>query len=324
MYEGLKLKRFISIKDSGRKLGDFVRGEMNLSRRAIKTIKFKDGAFLVNGSPQNVTYLLKGNEELVVCFPPEEKSTTLQPEPLTLDVIFEDAYALIINKPAGMPTIPSYQHFTGTLANGVVHYLLDKGESGTSHPVTRLDRETSGLVLMAKFGHVHDLFSRKQKAKEVNRRYLAVVEHPFDSPSGVIESPIGRKEGSIIERCVAPDGKPALTYYKVLWQNASHAVVGIALETGRTHQIRVHFSSIGHPLVGDDLYGGHTDLLNRQALHARHLFFRHPLTEEKVFCTAPIPQDLFGLLEDEAQSSIEIWDAEVLKQSRKETDSKKV
>lgn len=317
MIESLIIRRDITTKDSGRKLGDFVRTEMNVSRRAIKSIKFKNGAFLINGTPQNVTYVLKGGETLEVRFPPEEKSATLHPEKLPLDVIFEDSYALVVNKPAGMPTIPSYQYFTGTLANGVVHYLLEKGEEGTSHPVTRLDRETSGLVLMAKYGHLHDLFSRQQRAHQIGRRYLAMVEKPFDAQFGSIDSPIGRKEGSIIERCVQPDGKPALTHYKVLWQNERVAVVGVRLETGRTHQIRVHFSSIGHPLVGDDLYGGHTDFLNRQALHARHLFFRHPLTGERVFCTASIPKDLNDLF-GEALPFIEEWDEDIYNESNKE------
>jgi 23S rRNA pseudouridine1911/1915/1917 synthase len=308
------LKSEIQEKDQGRKLGDFVRSELQLSRRAIKTIKFKGGAFLINGAPQKVTYVLKEGEHLEVHFPPEIKSETLTPEEMPLDIVFEDAYALVINKEAGIPTIPSYQHFKGTLANGVVDYLLKKGEEGASHPVTRLDRETSGLVLMAKHGHVHDLFSRLQKERLIHRRYLAVVHGEILDQFGTIDAPIGRKEGSIIERCVSEEGKPAITHYEVLSKMKNSTLVGIQLETGRTHQIRVHFSSIGHPLVGDDLYGGDQKEMTRQALHARHLYFPHPLIGETVFCTAPFPQDLQSLIDQEGggMEAIHKWDQKVL------------
>lgn len=304
----LKLTRQIDEQHHGRKLGDFVRSEMQLSRRAITGIKFKGGAFLVNGVPKHVTYIIRGGEQLDVIFPPEVTSETLRVEEIPLDIIYEDDYALVINKKAGTPTIPSYQHYQGTLASGVVFYLLEKGEEGASHPVTRLDRETSGLVLMAKHGHIHDLFSRLQKAREIERRYLAIVHHPFKKDHGTIDAPIGRKEGSIIERCVTQDGKKAVTHYQVLWQNDEMAVVGVKLETGRTHQIRVHFSSIGHPLLGDDLYGGELLKVTRQALHARHLCFVHPITDKTIFCTAPLPEDLEPFLK-EAEKAIQRWDA---------------
>lgn len=307
------IRSHIEQKDEGRKLGDFVRSELHLSRRAIKAIKFKGGAFLINGVPQHVTYMLKAGDDLEAHFPPEEKSETLTPEVLPLDVVFEDAYVLVINKEAGIPTIPSYQHFKGTLANGVVDYLLRKGEEGASHPVTRLDRETSGLVLMAKHGHVHDQFSRLQKEKRIHRRYLAVVQGTLTDPVGTINAPIGRKEGSIIERCVTEEGKPAVTHYEVLCQMEKKALVGIQLETGRTHQIRVHFSSIGHPLIGDDLYGGNHQEMERQALHARHLYFPHPFIDETVFCTAELPHDLQSLIEkvDGGMEALHKWDDKV-------------
>ena len=307
------LRSEIGEKDQGRKLGDFVRSELQLSRRAIKAIKFKGGTFLINGVPQHVNYILSEGDQLEAHFPPEEISKTLTPEDLPLDIVYEDAFALIINKEAGIPTIPSYQHFNGTLANGVVNYLLQKGESGASHPVTRLDRETSGLVLMAKHGHVHDLFSRLQKERGIHRRYLAVVHGELTDQFGTINAPIGRKEGSIIERCVTEEGKPALTHYEVLCKMENATVVGIKLETGRTHQIRVHFSSIGHPLLGDDLYGGTKMEITRQALHARHLYFPHPLINETVFCTAPIPYDIRSLIEnaDGGMDAIHRWDRKI-------------
>jgi 23S rRNA pseudouridine1911/1915/1917 synthase len=307
------LKSEIHKKDQGRKLGDFVRSELQLSRRAIKAIKFKGGTFLVNGIPQNVTYILKSGDHLEVQFPLEVKSETLSPEEIPLEIVFEDAYALVINKEAGIPTIPSYQHFKGTLANGVVDYLLKKGEEGASHPVTRLDRETSGLVLMAKHGHVHDLFSRLQKERRIHRRYLAIVHGEIEDRFGTIDAPIGRKEGSIIERCVSEEGKPAITHYEVLLKMKNTSLVGIELETGRTHQIRVHFSSIGHPLLGDDLYGGDKMEIARQALHARHLYFPHPLINEIVFCTASLPRDFQSLIdkEDGGMEAILKWDQKV-------------
>lgn len=306
-----RLSRHIKMEEGGKKLGDFIRYEMQLSRKAITAIKFKGGAFLIDGIPQTVSYVLKGGEQLDVLFPPENVSETLKPENLSLELVFEDEYALVINKPAGMPTIPSFQHYGGTLASGVLHYLIDKGEEGVSHPVTRLDRETSGLVLMAKHAHVHDQFSRLQKAHEIERRYLAIVHHPFEKDHGTIDAPIGRKDGSIIERCIIEAGKQAVTHYEVLWQDEEKAVVGVKLETGRTHQIRVHFSSIGHPLLGDDLYGGKLTRLTRQALHARHLYFTHPLTQNFIFCTAPLPQDLQPLLK-EAKEAIYNWDQSVV------------
>ena len=269
-----------------------------ISKRALTAIKFDGGEISVNGVERNVRHPLQVGDEIVIKFPEEEASDGLIAEQGELDILYEDDFLLVINKPPYMSTIPSREHPTGSVANVVLHHLQQQAVASTVHVVTRLDRDTSGLMCIAKHRHIHHLMSEQQKAGLVSREYEALVYGKVESQS-IIEL-IGRKETSIIEREVRDDGQFAHTDVKLLKAIAdgddivSH--VRLKLYTGRTHQIRVHMSYIGHPLVGDELYGGKRDRLARQALHCAYLQFKHPITNEMCTFECELPSDLQLLL----------------------------
>ncbi len=266
--------------------------ERSISKSALTDIKFKGGRITVNDTEQNVRYMVKRGDRVSVAFPVEKPSEGLLPEEIPLKIIYEDDYLLIVEKPFGMNTIPSREHPAGSLANALVGYYVKKGIAATTHIVTRLDKDTSGIVLIAKHRHVHHLLSEQQKARLVKRNYTALAEGTFVHKSGTINAPIGRCDDSIIEREVRADGQTAVTHYKVLSQLSDFAAVELSLETGRTHQIRVHLSYIGHPLMGDDLYGGSRTKIARQALHCSKLAFIHPITGRELECSISLPEDM--------------------------------
>ncbi|GGH83968.1 23S rRNA pseudouridine1911/1915/1917 synthase [Pullulanibacillus pueri] len=294
----LILKQKVTSESEGWLLRDFLITTMKLSRTAIKKVKHEGGSLYVNGQPATVRTLLHAQDRIEVHFPPEVIGEGIRKTPLAIDLLFEDETLMILNKPAGQPTVPSFQNRETTLANGVLYYLQEQEQLAfTAHPVTRLDRDTSGLVLFAKHSVAHDWFVRMQKQGDIHRRYLALVHGCFEQESGTIEAPIGRKTGSIIERCVTDEGKPAITHFEVIAQWHDFSLLSIKLETGRTHQIRVHFSHMGHPLLGDDLYGGSTQLIKRHALHSYQIDFRHPMTHQPLTFTTPLPEDMRRIIE---------------------------
>ncbi|MCD4837732.1 RluA family pseudouridine synthase [Neobacillus sedimentimangrovi] len=271
-----------------------------ISRTALTDIKFKGGKILVNGKEENVRYRLIAGDVLKVIFPPENPS--FEGEDIPLNIIYEDEFLLVVVKPAGMNTIPSREHPNGSLANALVGYYNKMGLQATAHIVTRLDRETSGIVLIAKHRHVHHLFSMMQRKREINRTYEALAAGWIVNDKGSIRASIGRKEDSIIEREVREDGQYACTHYQVINRFREYTHIELKLETGRTHQIRVHMSYIGHPLLGDDLYGGDTSFIKRQALHCKKIQFTHPFTREKLIFTAPLPEDMLKLIVADPQT----------------------
>ena len=270
--------------------------EQKISKTALTDIKFNGGDILINGEHVTVLHRLQLGEVLTVIFPKEEISEQMKPETIPLEIVFEDEYLLVVNKPAGMNTIPSREHPTGSLANALLGYFSQEQLSQTIHIVTRLDRDTSGLVLIAKHRHIHHLFSLMQRKNEVKRMYEALCVGTLEVEKGTINAPIARKADSIIERCVADDGQIAITHYEVIKEYNGYSHIRLRLETGRTHQIRVHLSYLGHPLLGDTLYGGHKDCIHRQALHCSYLQFIHPITNEKIEINIPLEKDLFRLV----------------------------
>ncbi|MDZ5470367.1 RluA family pseudouridine synthase [Bacillus sp. 31A1R] len=297
-----RLRWDIDSRDEGSLIKEFLK-EHEISKAALTDIKFKGGYISVNELEVNVRYPLKMGDKLEVIFPEEVPSEGVKGENIPLTILYEDEYLLIVVKPAGMSTIPSREHPTGSLANGLVGYYIKNQIQATSHIVTRLDRDTSGIVLIAKHRHVHHLFSKQQKSGRVNRTYEALVEGTFSEIEGRVVQPIGRKADSIIEREVRPDGQYASTRYKVLSQFPNHAHVELKLDTGRTHQIRVHMSYLGHPLLGDDLYGGSVELINRQALHCREISFYHPFLKKSFSFTAALPMDMQQLLLEDREDA---------------------
>lgn len=280
------------LRDAIRKYG--------ISKKALTSIKYEGGKITVNGVEKTVRHKLDSGDTVQITFPPEKKSDGLIPQQLRFPILMEDNHLLILTKDAGVSTIPSREHPTGTMANYLAGYLEESGLSSTVHIVTRLDKDTSGIICVAKHRHAHHLLSEMQKSGLISRTYEAIVHGHIQQDEFLIDAPIGRKNGSIIERIIDSEGKQAKTSVQVLsrFENIGEKLthVRLQLHTGRTHQIRVHMMSIGHPLLGDDLYGGNLRLINRQALHARELTLVHPFTKEKVHLVAPFPEDMKELI----------------------------
>lgn len=249
------------------------------------------GALFVNNQPAAPSMLVIAGDQISITLPVE---TSIVPLDIPLSIIYEDDHLLIVDKPAGLLIHPTTDRLSKSLANAVMNYYVKSRQHLGFHPVLRLDKNTSGLVLIAKQPYIQHLLSKR--ADIINKRYLALISGCPQPNEGLIDAPIARHPNSIIERVVASSGQRALTKYRILqsYQNASLAE--IELFTGRTHQIRVHFSYIGHPLLGDDLYGGPTALINRQALHAAVLCFEHPISGLTVEVSSPLPADLKNVI----------------------------
>lgn len=296
MSQQFQMKWVIGESNEGKLVREFLK-EKEISRTALTDIKFKGGNILVNGEEVNVRYRLAWRDKLTVIFPSESPSEGLSGENIPLPILYEDEYLLVVNKPAGMNTIPSREHPVGSLANALIGYYQCCGLQATTHIVTRLDRDTSGIVLIAKHRHVHHLFSLMQQSGQVKRTYEAFAEGEMQQDNDTIVAPIGRKDDSIIEREVRKDGKYACTHYQVLARYNGFTHLELTLDSGRTHQIRVHLSFLKHPLLGDDLYGGDVSQINRQALHCKKISFIHPFLNDEMIFTAPLPKDMLNLLE---------------------------
>ena len=271
-------------------LREFLQKECGFSTTLWKKLR-RSGTFSLNGLPANAarTRIQSGDE---LCWHLAEESR-IASENIPLDILYEDAALLIVNKPAGMLVHPTGGEYSHTLANAVLFHYEAHGEKHAFHPVHRLDRQTSGLVLIAKEAHVQHLLSAHNA---IERIYLAVIEGALPEPCGTIAAPIARRPGSIIERMVSPAGKCAVTHYATLAERGGLSLLALRLATGRTHQIRVHLAHIGHPLLGDDLYGGSTALIARHALHSAQLTLIHPRTRERLTVTATLPEDMAEML----------------------------
>ena len=220
-----------------------------------------------------------------------EDNSNIVPTKMNLNIIFEDDWLLIINKPAGIAIHPSILHYSDSLCNGVKFYF-DKIELHKKiRPVNRLDLNTSGLVIFAKCEYIQECLISQMQNNIFKKEYLAVCNGIFNKKSGTINLPIARKENSIIERCISENGQTSITHYKVLKEFGNYSLIKCSLETGRTHQIRVHMSAIGHPLLGDSLYGSISDLIDRQALHCYNLQFIHPVYNDVLNFCGDLPID---------------------------------
>ncbi|HAX73545.1 MAG TPA: RluA family pseudouridine synthase [Firmicutes bacterium] len=272
----LQLRFQITKAEDGMSIKDFVKRQ-GISKKTLTATKHRGGQLLVNDVPKTVVYELKEQDELTVVFPEEVRSDGLAPFAHPLDIVFEDEYLLVINKPPGMPCIPSIRHPYETLANALIHYYNEHKIASTIHFVNRLDRDTSGLLVVAKYRHIHHLLT--QDMKQIKRYYMALVKGQVPSEKGSINAPIAREIEGNVRRCVRSDGNHALTHYEVLKRFEDMSLVQCKLETGRTHQIRVHLTYLGHPLVGDTLYDEKALVLEKgHLLHSYKLRFIHPIT----------------------------------------------
>ncbi|KTF21097.1 RluA family pseudouridine synthase [Streptococcus gordonii] len=284
--------RFEFIADEHVKVKTFLK-KHDVSKGLLAKIKYRGGGILVNDEPQNAIYLLDIGDKVTIDIPKEEGFESLDAISRKLEVVFEDDHFLILDKPAGVASIPSVNH-SNTMANYVKAYYIDSGyENHQVHIVTRLDKDTSGLMLFAKHGYAHARLDKQLQKRAIEKRYLALVKGDgLLEKEGEIIAPIARDEDSIITRRVAKGGKYAHTSYKVIEQFGNIYLVDIHLHTGRTHQIRVHFSHIGFPLLGDDLYGGcMSEGISRQALHCHTLKFYNPFSGEEIGRASPLPTD---------------------------------
>jgi len=276
---------------NGKKVLQILQNEMNLSGRLIKKLKVS-GGILLNGKPvRTVDHVNKGDILSVIIDFREEAD--IEPENSDFSILYEDDCILAVNKEPGMPVHPSAGHPTGTLANRVLAHFIKQGLSIKVRPINRLDKDTSGIVLFAKNPHIQEQIINQMKENRVYKSYLGIVHGMFDPPDGIINLPIARKSGSIMERIIDPEGAPSITVYKTMEIHKDLSLVEFILKTGRTHQIRVHCRAMGHPLLGDWLYSDiQTDLIGRQALHSHIFAFDHPLNGQRIELSAPLPEDM--------------------------------
>lgn len=282
----------------GQRLEQFLRLQGYSRQNMIELKKHKNGA-LLNGAPVFMTHIVHSGDQLQIRIVDETSSEKILPVELPLDILYEDEDLLVVNKPAGMPTHPSMNNYDNTLANALAWYFTQQGQTFIFRCSNRLDRDTSGLTVIAKHYLAAGILSTMATRKEIVREYLAIVRGMVTPSEGTICAPLGRKAGSIIERTVDYDhGEPAITHYRVLSYNNGHSLVALQLETGRTHQIRIHLKHLGYPLIGDYLYNPDTEHISRQALHCHHIAFCHPITGELMEFTAPLPEDMAAVISE--------------------------
>ena len=284
-------------EEDSRMVKGILRGSLQLSYTLLKSLKWRENAILLNGQSVHVNVIVHTGDVVSVALSERTPREDLYRENAAApDIVYEDEDLLVLNKPAGVAMHPKADDTSApSLAAMLTGYL---GEGSVPHFVSRLDKGTSGLLIAAKSGYVHDRLRRALHSSELRREYRAVAVGQVTPPRGVIDAPIGRAEGSIIRRCVREDGLVSRTEYEVLQTTERFTLLRLRPETGRTHQLRVHMSYLGHPLAGDWLYGTEDkNLIARPALHSYELWFTQPITGQELHFTVPIPQDMQRLLE---------------------------
>lgn len=284
----------ITETSAGQSVDTFLRAN-GFSRRLIIELKKEEAGLMIDNKRVFTNHLLSFGEELSIHLPEEEPTEKITPVPLPFSVIYEDEHLIAVNKPADMPIHPSIHNYENTLANAAAWYWKEHQISGPFRCINRLDRDTTGLVLLAKHHLSGSILSDMVKKRLIKREYLAIVEGTL-SEGGTVSLPIGRVPGSAILRQVdIENGERAITHYEPLVSENNLTLLRIHLETGRTHQIRVHMNAIGHPLPGDYLYHPTYERIKRQPLHSASLSFLHPITKTAMHLTAPVPEDMKNL-----------------------------
>lgn len=280
----------------GRMVKGILRGELQLSYTLLKSLKWRENAILLNGQSVHVNAIVRAGDVVSVNLTERAAVPAALPCPIPLDIVYEDDDLLVLCKPAGIAMHPKSTDLSApSMATALTSYL---GEGSVAHFVSRLDKGTSGLLIAAKTGYVHDRLRRALHSDALRREYRAVAVGTVMPPSGVIDLPIGRADGSLVKRCVREDGLPSLTEYETLETNSQFTLLRLVPHTGRTHQLRVHFSHLGYPLAGDWLYGTEDlSLIARPALHSSALWFTHPITGEALHFTSPLPEDMGKLIQ---------------------------
>lgn len=288
----MELRYTVPPEAEGQRLGLFLR-TCGVTAGLIKSVKHAGDGFFADGVSLHTDQLVHAGQSITFALPPEQP-TSVTPQPVPISIAYEDEFAVVLDKPAGLAVHPTLNYPDHTLANGWIYYLQSQGKSGVFRPVNRIDKNTSGLVLCAQ-----NAFAAPLLAANAQKCYLAIVQGSLPLGNGRIEAPIGRRGDSIIGRCVTQEGKYSLTEYTVLAVGPRHSLLACTPCTGRTHQIRVHMAYIGHPLAGDTLYGGSDEVIPRHALHCGVLRFVHPITRNIIRVSSPLPPDMQTLAEEE-------------------------
>lgn len=286
----MKINYYICIEDESLSINSILKNKIQISTKLLtKLIKLKK--IYLNNIPVDTRIKAKSNDLLTIDFNYAEDNSSIVPTKMDLNIIYEDEWFLVLNKPAGIAIHPSRMHFSDSLSNGVKYYFDLINLSKKIRPINRLDLDTSGLVVFAKCEYVQECCIKQMQENNFKKTYICLVNGFLTPLNGKIDLPIARKENSIIERYINSNGRKSITYYKTLQKFNNYSLVECTLETGRTHQIRVHMSAIDHSLLGDTLYGNSSNIINRQALHSYKISFIHPVTFKKIELIAPIPND---------------------------------
>lgn len=281
----------------GVKVDTLLKRHLGLSGTVVRRIKWLEDGILVDGVRVNTRFVPQPGQVLSVRLSDPERQSGVVPAPGELDIVYEDEDLIVLNKAPGVSVHPGPGHYSDTLGNFLVDYYEKSGQEADFHPVHRLDRGTSGLLVVAKHPHAQERLKGQLHTPAFRRIYLAVCEGVPAPPSGVIDAPLGPVEGSLMAQQVRLDGKNARTHYEVIEAVQGRSLVRLELETGRTHQIRVHLAHLGYPLTGDFLYGTETaELPGRFALHSASIRLLQPVTGEEIALEAPLPPELAALL----------------------------
>ncbi len=290
------LRYTVKPEDMGQTVKHILKNELGLSERLIKKLKYS-GKILCNTVSVRVIELVKAGDIIEADIDFIEDAPEIIPEDIDLDIIYEDDCLIAVNKKPYIVVHPTCSHRSGTIANAIMHHMLKKGEFKKIRPVSRLDRDTSGVIIFAKNEFVQESLIRQMGNNSFKKEYVGIVHGIINTAAGTIDLPIERKPGSIMLRHTSPTGDRSVTHYKVLEHLNNSTYLKFDLETGRTHQIRVHCQAIGHPLIGDTLYSDiKTGLIGRQALHSYKVSFTHPFHNSKMDFLAQIPDDINSLI----------------------------
>lgn len=285
----------ITTEYSGFTIEKFLKAQ-GYSSANITAIKKMPENTVVNGIWEHMNKKLQNGDTLKVNIQETDSSQKIPAVEMPLDIVYEDEDIIVVNKPAGLSIHPSLNHYEDSLANGLAYYYESQGKPFIFRCANRLDKNTSGLTVIAKHLVSGNILSTMVKNRQFHREYYAIVRGSLKQQEGTIDAPIGRVDDSIITRQVDfENGERAITHYKVIEEKNGHSLISIHLETGRTHQIRVHFKYIGHPLIGDHLYNPDMEYMQRQALHSHKISFSHPITKKAMEFVAPLPNDMQSL-----------------------------
>ena len=293
-----RLELCVGAEQAGIRVDTLLKKHLNLSGTVVRRIKWLEDGILVDGQRVNTRFCPQEGQVLSVRLSDPERRSGILSAPGPLDIVYEDGDMIVLNKAPGIPVHPGPGHFDDTIGNFLLYYYDQTGVEADFHPVHRLDRGTSGLLVAAKHPHAQEVLKNQLHTPHFRRGYLAVCEGVPAPATGTVAAPLGPRPGSLVEQMVREDGKAARTRYEVLGAYGGRALLSLELDTGRTHQIRVHMAHLGHPLTGDFLYGTEAPgLIPRPALHSARLELRHPITGEALSFRVPLPKDMEALLE---------------------------